>query len=309
VQAMAYRVHGVVPAMVTPFKDGAVNEAALRHLVDYLIAGGVHGLFATGSQGEFYALSAAEKRFVWEVTRDQARGRVPVYAGTGAVTTAEAVTLTRMAENAGADAVSVLTRYFVTPSQAELEEHYRAIAAATRLPVLLYTNPSRTGVTLSVETAKRLAEIDNIVGMKDSSGDMTLMAEYIRCSPEGFAVMAGRDTLIYGALCHGAAGAVAATANVAPRLVSDIYDLYMAGDYAGAAAAQRRLAPLRLAFSLGSFPVVVKEALDMLGLEAGPARPPVGPLTSAQRQQLRAVLIDMGLPARGVSDQDTGGQA
>lgn len=288
-------IQGVIPAMVTPLKDGVVNEAALRRLVDYLIEGGVHGLFATGSQGEFYALSAAEKRLVWDVTRDQAGGRVPVYAGTGAVTTAEAVDLAVMAEAAGADAISVLTPYFVTPSQSELYEHYRAIAAATRLPVLLYTNPARTGVTLNVETVTRLAQVDNVVGMKDSSGDMTLMAEYIRCSPESFAVLAGRDTLIYGALCHGARGAVAATANVAPRLVSSIYDLYRAGDLAGAAAAQRQLAPLRMAFSLGSFPVVIKEALDMLGLEAGPARPPVGPLSGPQRQQLRGVLVDMGL--------------
>ncbi|MHB0875370.1 MAG: 4-hydroxy-tetrahydrodipicolinate synthase [Anaerolineae bacterium] len=288
-------IRGVIPAMVTPLANDAVNEGALRRLVDYLIDGGVHGLFATGSQGEFYALSAAEKRLVWEITRDQAGGRVPVYAGTGAVTTAAAVNLAMMAEAAGVDAISVLTPYFVTPSQAELYEHYRAIATATRLPVLLYTNPARTGVTLNVDTVMRLAEIDNVVGMKDSSGDMTLMAEYIRCGPESFAVLVGRDTLIYGALCHGASGAVAATANVAPRLVASIYDLYQAGDVAGAAAAQRQLAPLRLAFALGSFPVVIKEALDMLGLDAGPARPPVGPLSPSQREQLRAVLVDMGL--------------
>jgi 4-hydroxy-tetrahydrodipicolinate synthase len=288
-------IHGVIPAMVTPLKDDRINEPALRRLVEYLIEGGVHGLFPTGSQGEFYALTADERRQVWEVTLDQANGRVPVYAGTGAVTTAEAVALAKMAEKVGIHAISVLTPYFVTLTARELEEHYRRIAGETGLPVLLYGNPDRTGNRLSVATVERLAQIENVAGMKDSSGDMTLLAEYVRCTPDDFAVLAGRDTLIYGALAYGGAGAIAATANVAPALVASIYNRYRAGDREGALQAQRELAPLRLAFSLGSFPVVIKEALDMMGLEAGPARLPVGPLAEAERQQLRAVLERMGL--------------
>ncbi|MGQ9552892.1 MAG: 4-hydroxy-tetrahydrodipicolinate synthase [Anaerolineae bacterium] len=291
-------VYGIIPAMVTPLKDDHINGAALRQLVDYLIAGGVHGLFATGSQGEFYALNPDERRQVWEITLDQAAGRVPVYAGTGAVTTSEAAQLAVLAEKAGVDAISVLTPYFITPSQEELYQHYRAIAEATSLPLLLYGNKDRTGVPLNVDTVARLAEVPNIVGIKDSSGDMTLMAEYIRCAPPSFAVLAGRDTLIYGALCYGAKGAIAATANVAPALVARIYERFEAGDLAGAAEAQRQLAPLRLAFGLGSFPVVIKEALDMMGFQAGPARRPVGPLSESQRRQLREVLEDMGLLAR-----------
>jgi len=289
------RIHGVIPAMVTPLKDDRVNVLALRQLVDHLIAGGVHGLFATGSQGEFYALSGQERRLVWEVTVEQTAGRVPVYAGTGAVTTREAVELARMAERAGVNALSVLTPYFVTLSARELEEHYRCIAGETGLPVLLYGNPDRTGNRLSVGTVERLSQLPNIAGIKDSSGDMTLLAEYVRCTPPGFAVLAGRDTLIYGALAYGAAGAIAATANVAPALVASIYERFRAGDLAGSLQAQRELAPLRLAFSLGSFPVVIKEALDMLGLDAGPARPPVGPLAENERAQLRSVLEGMGL--------------
>lgn len=281
--------------MVTPLKEDRINEPALRRLVDYLIEGGVHGLFPTGSQGEFYALTADERRQVWEVTLDQAAGRVPVYAGTGAVTTGEAVALARLAEKVGIDAISVLTPYFVTLSARELEEHYRRIAGVTALPLLLYNNPDRTGNRLSLDTVVRLAEVENIAGIKDSSGDMTLLAEYVRCTPDDFAVLAGRDTLIYGALAYGAAGAIAATANVAPALVASIYDRFRAGDTQGSLRAQRDLAPLRMAFSLGSFPVVIKEALDMLGLEAGPARPPVGPLGEAERRQLRSVLDGMGL--------------
>lgn len=288
-------IQGVIPAMVTPLKDDRINEPALRRLVDHLVDGGVHGLFATGSQGEFYALTAEERRLVWEVTVDQAAGRVPVYAGTGAVTTRDTAALARLAEDCGVDAISALTPYFVTISPREMEAHYRTIADATSLPVLLYGNPDRTGNRLSVATVLRLAEVSNIRGIKDSSGDMTLLAEYVRCAPEGFSVLAGRDTLIYGALAYGAAGSIAATANVAPALVASIYDRFRSGDLAGSRQAQRDLAPLRLAFSLGSFPVVIKEALDMLGLDAGPARAPVGPLAEAERAQLRAVLQGMEL--------------
>lgn len=266
------QIRGIIPAIVTPLKDDELNEPALRRTVDYLVGAGVHGIFATGSQGEFWALSAAEKRRVWEVTLEQAAGRVPVYAGTGASTTREAIQLTRMAEQVGVQAVSVLTPYFIRPNQNELTEHYRAVAASTRLPIILYTNPDRTSTNFQVGTLRWLAKVDNIVGIKDSSGDLTLLGEYIRLCPAGFAVLVGRDSLIYGALCYGAQGGIAATANVCPRLVVRIYDCFQAGDHAGAAEAQRRLAPLRAAFSFGSYPAVIKEAMDMMGFEAGPAR-------------------------------------
>lgn len=289
-------IHGIIPAMVTPFTvSGELNERALRRLTNHLIDGGVHGLFVTGSQGEFWALTAAEKRRAWEVVLDEAAGRVPVYAGTGAVTTAEAVSLTQAAEAVGVDAVSVITPCFITPSQDELYAHYRAIAAAVRLPVLLYTNPARTGVGISPGLVARLAEIENIAGIKDSSGDLEATAEIIRAVPPGFSVLMGRDTLIYGALLYGAKGSIAASANVAPALGVRIYERFTAGDLEGARAAQAALAPLRMAFSWGTFPVVIKEALDLMGLDCGPARPPVGPLTPEQRARLREVLLEMKL--------------
>lgn len=288
--------HGIIPAMVTPLhEDESLNEAAMRKLVNHLIDGGVHGIFALGSQGEFWAFDSAEKRRILEIVVDEARGRVKVYGGTTGVSTQETIALTRMAEEVGVDAVSVLTPYFVSPNPEELYQHFVALAQATSLPILLYNNPGRTGVKLLPETVARLAERDNIVGIKDSSGDLSLTAEYVQRTPEDFAVLMGRDTLILAGLLYGCAGAIAATANVVPRLVTEIYERYRAGDLAGATVAQERLTPLRRAFGWGTFPVVVKEAADLIGLAAGPARRPVGPMADEARAKLEDVLRDMGV--------------
>jgi len=293
---MNFQPKGIIPAMVTPVtSDGKINAEALRKLTTYLINGGVHGLFPVGSQGEFYALTFEEKKRVIEVVVEEAQGRVPVYAGTGAVTTREAVALTKMAEEAGVSAVSVLTPYFIRPNEEELLEHYSAVAKATRLPVLLYNNPQRTGVNISAEFVTRASKIENIVGIKDSSGDVTLTAEYIRRTGDKFSVLAGRDTLIFGTLCYGGKGAIAATANVAPKVVVEIYEAFQAGDWKRSREAQFRLAPLRLAFDLGTFPVVIKEALNLLGIDAGGGIPPVGGITPKAKAELKEILKNMGL--------------
>jgi 4-hydroxy-tetrahydrodipicolinate synthase len=290
------KIHGIIPAMVTPLdSSGEINVAALRRLVDFLIDGGVHGLFANGGQGEFWAFTDTEKRMILEVVVDQVAGRVPVYAGTGAITTREAIALTRDAQSIGVSAVSVLTPFYVVPTAAELYEHYRAVAGATCLPVLIYTNPSKTGVPFPPDLLSRLVQIDTIAGIKDSSGDLSLTLEYLRRTDRSFAVLIGMDTLICAGIISGAAGAIAATANVVPKLVVEIYTRLQAGDIAGAKRAQERLAPLRQAFSWGTFPVVVKEALDLMGLEAGPARLPVRPIDGSQRERLRALLVEMGV--------------
>jgi 4-hydroxy-tetrahydrodipicolinate synthase len=296
-QVMTFVPKGIIPAMVTPLtKDGKVNEKVLRRFIDYLIAGGSHGLFVVGTTGEFYGLSPEEKKELFEITVDQTNGRVPVYAGTGAITTREAILLTRYAEEAKVDAVSVLTPMFISPSQKELIQHYISVAESTGLPVLLYNNPPKTGVNLTAGTVARLADVPNIMGIKDSSGDFTLSGEYIRLTRgKDFHVLMGRDTLIHAGLCYGGKGSIAACANVAPRLVADIYDKYMAGDIKGSLDAQFRLAPLRIAFNLGTFPAVIKEGLNLLGIDAGPCMEPVGPMSDEERQQLRKILIDMGL--------------
>lgn len=284
--------------MVTPLDEKEqVNEGSLRKLVNHLILGGVHGLFPVGSQGEFFSLTFEQKKQVIKIVMDETKGRVPVYAGTGAVTTREVIETTKMAVDLGVAAVSILTPYFLNPNPKELIEHYTTIAKTVpQIPILLYTNPDRTGVTIPPTTVKELAAIENIVGIKDSSGDMTLTGEYIRMTRGmEFSVLAGRDTLIYSTLCYGGAGSITATANVDPRVPVEIYEAFMAGDHKGALEAQYRLAPLRLAFGLGTFPVVIKEALGMIGIDAGPAIRPAGPLSAENREKLRKIIQDMGM--------------
>ena len=287
-------IKGIIPAMVTPFDlDEQINESALRQLVDHLLNGGVHGLFPTGSQGEFYALNNYEKQKIWEIVVDQTHGLVPVYAGTGAITTREVIILNKMAEQAGVDAVSVLTPFFITPTENELYKHYVTVADATHLPIILYNNPGRTAVNLSAGLVARLAEHPNIVGIKDSSGDLSLTLAYLQQTDNTFSVLLGRDTLIYGGLLHGAKGSITATANVAPSLVVEIYEAYIEGDLSRSLAAQHKLAPLRYAFKLGTFPAVVKIALNLIGIDAGPARDPVGELTEESLGRLKDILTEL----------------
>jgi 4-hydroxy-tetrahydrodipicolinate synthase len=294
---MATHLHGVIVPIITPFHaDESVNEAALRSIVDHLIARGVHGLFACGSQGEFFALSSDERRRVLEIVLEQAAGRVPVIAGTGAATTREALALGRHAQTAGADAVAVITPYFVKPSDDELRHYFYDVCAAIDLPVLAYNNPGRTGVALTpAVVAAVAAQAPQFVGIKDSSGDLSNTLAYQAQCPPGFQVFMGRDSLIYPALCMGCAGAVAASANVAPELAVGIYKAFQAGDHALARERQAALVPLRQAFSLGSFPVVIKDAMALLGLPAGPCRAPIRSLSGAPREALRQVLREMNL--------------
>jgi 4-hydroxy-tetrahydrodipicolinate synthase len=284
--------------MITPLTpEGKLNEMVLRQLLDHLIEAGVHGVFVVGTTGEFYGFTPEEKRAIYEITVDEVKGRVPVYAGTNGITTRETVMLTQVAEECKVDAVSVLTPMFISPSQNELVTHYITIAENTGLPVILYNNPPKTSVNLAPAAVAKLAEVQNIIGMKDSSGDMTQTAEFIRLTRhrDDFSVLIGRDTLIYGGLCHGAAGAIAAGANIAPALCVDIFEKFMAGDLKGSLEAQFSLTPLRYAFTLGTFPAIIKESLTMLGFESGLCMEPAGPLSADERVKLRKVLMDMGL--------------
>ncbi len=268
----------------------------LRWFLDHLISSGVHGVFVLGTNSEFYALDEKEKQQVIATAVEHVKGRVPVYAGTGAETTREAVRLTKMAEKEGADGVSVITPYFVLPNQQEIYDHYRRIAEATKLPVVLYNNPATCGgVKIEPETVGRLAQIPNILGVKDSSGDLTNTIEFMRVAPERFSVLMGRDTLIFSAMILGARGAVPATGNIAPKLLVEIYETFVRGDKVASQDAQRRLHPVRMALTLGTAPGGVKAALECLGLSIGPCRSPVAPLPADKMQKMRDALRLAGL--------------
>jgi len=283
---------GIFPAVATAFDESEeIDEAAQRRLTNHLIDAAVHGLFPAGSTGESYALTTDEKKRVVSITVDEASGRVPVLASAGAITTRECVALAEHAQETGAAGVSVLTPYFISPSQDELVSHYTAIAQSVDIPVFAYNNPGRTGVQIEPSTVAALAEhCDNFLGIKDSSGDLTNTLEYVRLCPPSFCTFIGRDSLIYAALTNGVSGAVAATANVVPRLVVAIYEAAVSGDAERGVELQKVIAPLRQAFKLGTFPAIIKECLNMVGVPVGPPRQPVSPLTASDRADLTMIL-------------------
>src|SRR6056297_1104465 len=288
---MVFKARGIIPPMITPFDDDEkVDCIALKKMTNYLIDAGVHGVFPLGSTGEGYGIEFDEKRKVIETVLEATNKRVPVYAGTGAITTKESIRLAEMATKIGVDALSVITPYFISPNEEELYTHYKEIASSTDLPIILYNNPGRTGIDLSLELIIHLSSIKNIVGIKDSSGDMTKAAEIIRRTGSDFSVLAGRDTLIYGFLAYGGHGSVAATANIVPELVVSIYELYQKGEYQSALDAQFKLAPLRMGFSLGSFPVIMKEGLKLRGIDVGNTLKPIKPLSVEARDKLKKII-------------------
>jgi 4-hydroxy-tetrahydrodipicolinate synthase len=224
-------------------------------------------------------------------------GRSPVYVGTGAETTREVVRLTKMAEREGASGVSVITPYFIKPNQNEIADHFRRVAESTSLPVVLYNNPATCGgLSIEPETVARLAEVPNIVGIKDSSGDLQNTIEIIRQTPrDKFSVLNGRDTLILSALQAGAQGAIPASCNIAPDLCVGIYESFVVGEIEAAREFQSRLHGVRMAMTLGTGNSAVKEAMALLGRSAGPMRSPVLPFGDAQKAKLRSILEKAGL--------------
>ena len=231
-------IKGVIPPIVTPTDENdVIKESVQREIVDHIIKGGVHGILALGSNGEFYGLDPEQQERSGQIIIDQAAGRVPVYFGIGSITTRECVSWAKKAEALKADAISVLHPMFLGPNDEEMYQHFKAVAEATSLPVLIYNNPDRMRCGVSASLLERLADIPNIVGVKESSGDMTLTAEFIRRTRDkgkDFKVIAGRDILILSTLVYGGAGTVASSANIVPELVVEIYNKYMAGDMQGA---------------------------------------------------------------------------
>lgn len=291
-------VKGVIPPIITPVDaEENVDSKGLKRVIDHVIDGGVHGVFVLGSNGEFYAFDFENQKRAVEITVEHANGRVPVYAGASAVTTKECIKLAQMAESAGADALSVLTPMFIQPNETELYNHYQAIAKATKLPILLYNNPGKTTNNISLSLLQKLAQIENIVGIKNTSLDFAQTIQFIDAAKdiENFEVLSGTDYYIYGTLAYGGVGCVAGTANVAPRLVVDIYDKFVAGDHAGALEAQYKLMPLRNTYSYGSFPVVMKDCLNLLGIHVGNPVKPIDHCTEERLEAIKKILTDLDL--------------
>lgn len=291
---------GIIIPVITPVDaQGKFNEPVYRQLIDFWADRGIDGVFPFGTTGEFYAFDNEVYRHVLEVTKDAVRGRMAVYAGANHITTAGAVELAKIAEEVGVDALSVLTPMFVSQTQDELLAYYTTIANATSLPIIIYNNKPKTNVTVAPTTVRKLAQIKNIVGVKDSTGDMTNTEEYIRLTRDlpDFRVLVGRDTLIYAGLCYGAAGAITSCANIAPDLAVAIYNCYKAGDQAGALDAQFKFSKLRISTNMGTFPVVIKEGLRMMGYDVGDCIAPIAPLSEDKRAELREVLTSIGVLA------------
>lgn len=294
-------IKGIIVPILTPLDaEERIDEARMRAQVDFVINGGVEGILAFGSNGEFYMVEEDDMERGLRIMVDQAAGRVPVYFGIGAIRTQKCVRLAKMAAANGAAGISVLQPMFLKPNETELFTHFKAIAdAVPDKPMLLYNNPGRVGYTMSGNLVEKLAhEVENIVGMKDTSGDITQTSEFIRRTRDvGFRVFGGKDTLLYASLCHGAVGGVCTTANIMPELVCDIYDKYVAGDLAGSLEAQFKLNPVRLSMDAASFPVATKDMAVLHGQDVGvPYRPnlptPEGPALQKMREEMtRAGLL------------------
>ncbi|HWR42087.1 4-hydroxy-tetrahydrodipicolinate synthase [Sporomusa sp.] len=270
-----FKPQGIIPAMVTPMtQDEQINEKELRAQVNRMVAAGVHGLFCLGTNGEFYALSLEEKLEVIRIVTDENKGRLPVYAGTGCITSRDTIYLSQKAKELGVDALSIITPYFVAVSQDEIYSHYKEIAEAVALPIVLYNIPMRTGNNIEYKTLQRLAEIENIVGIKDSSGNFDNMLRYIEETAGSVAVLSGNDSLILSALMAGGTGSISGIANLFPEILVKIYELWQKGDIEGAKTVQGSLRPIRDTLKLGNPNSIVKRAMNLLGYQVGPARRP-----------------------------------
>ena len=289
-------IKGVIVPILTPINENEfIDEAKLRDQVNYVIDGGVLGILAFGSNGEFYMIEEDEMERGLKIMIDQAGGRVPVYFGIGAISTKKCCRLAKMAAANGAAGISILQPMFLKPTEDELFLHFKTIAETVpETPVLLYNNPGRVNYTMSARLVERLArEIPNIVGMKDTSGDITQTSEFIRRTRDtGFKVFGGKDTLLYASMCHGAVGGVCTAANFMPELIVDVYNKYIAGDLAGSLEAQFKLNPVRLSMDGASFPVAAKDMANLRGRNIGlPYTPnlatPEGPVLDRIKAEMK----------------------
>jgi len=286
---------GAFTALVTPFREGAVDEKALVHLIERQIKGGVSGLVPCGTTGESATLTHDEHNRVIDLTIEASAGRLPVIAGTGSNSTAETIRLTRHAEDAGANAALLITPYYNKPSQAGLFAHFRSVSEAVSIPLVLYNVPGRTGLNMRPETVARLSEFKNIVGIKEASGDLEQVSRVIELSMDDFDVISGDDFTTLPTLCLGGSGVISVTSNVVPDDVSSMVNGYMDGDTERARELHYKLSPLNRAMFFETNPVPVKTALVMLGLLREEFRLPLVGLSKENRTRLLHALKHYGL--------------
>jgi 4-hydroxy-tetrahydrodipicolinate synthase len=286
---------GSFTALVTPFKNGSVDEKAFRDFVEWQISEGTHGLVPVGTTGESPTLSHEEHKKVVEWCVGEAKGRVPVIAGAGSNSTAEAVDFSKHAEKAGADAVLIVTPYYNKPTQEGLYQHYKAINDAIGIPIIIYNIPGRSIVDMSVDTMERLYELKNIAGVKDATANMTRVSQQRAVLGEDFNQMSGEDITALGFMAHGGHGCISVTSNVAPRLCSEFQNACLKGDYAAALKLQDKLAPLHVNLFVETSPAPIKYALSLIGKCTNTVRLPMVPATEMAQAAVREAMVHAGL--------------
>ncbi len=288
-------IKGSIVALITPFKNGRVDEKGFQSFVEWQVKEGTHGLVPCGTTGESPTLSHDEHHRVVELCIEAAGGRVPVIAGTGSNSTEEAISLTRHAKKAGADAALVVSPYYNKPTQEGLYQHFKAIAEAVDLPIIVYNIPPRCVVDISVETMARLAKIPNIVGVKEATGDVTRFTRHRRVIGKDFVQVSGDDALALAQMAHGGVGCISVTANIAPRQLSDFQNACLAGDFVKARALHDRLAPLHESLFVETSPSPVKYAASLLGKCEATVRLPLVEPQDSTKQRVREAMVMAGL--------------
>ncbi|HEX3664237.1 MAG TPA: 4-hydroxy-tetrahydrodipicolinate synthase [Rhizomicrobium sp.] len=284
-----------MPALITPFRGGGVDEDAFRRLIAWHIAEGSHGLVPVGTTGESATLSHEEHNRVVEICVEMAAARIPVIAGAGSNSTAEAIALTRHAKSVGADAVLSVAPYYNKPTQEGLYRHFAAIAESSDIPIIVYNIPSRSVVEIAVETMERLAKIANIIGVKDATANLARPSRERGACGKSFRLLSGEDATALGYMAHGGHGCISVTANVAPKLCAEFQNACMRGDFAAALAIQDRLMPLHDAMFCESSPAPVKYAVSLLGHCSDAVRLPIVAASDAARARIRAAMETAGI--------------
>ena len=288
------KIEGIITPIVTPFnrdEKQTINYDALKQLIDKLIDGGVKGIFILGSNGEFHVVSPDETVEMTKKTAEIIHGRVPLYVGTGGNSTQAVIELSKRVEEAGADALSVITPYFISPNDEELIDHYKRIAASTSLPIVLYNIPKSTKINLSKHVVEELAKVDNIVAIKDSSGNMENLKGYVEATQgTNMKVLIGSDSKIAPAIRLGAVGAIAGTSNVITEHVVGLYNALMNHEDEKADKMQEEIEIIRGVLKLGTVPSVMKRSVELLGISVGPARLPVSEVKPEVDEKIKEML-------------------